>query len=335
MNAHKSIMGLSSLEIRVASAVAPAKLILMGEHFVVYGCPAIAIPVPGLELQATLRYEPESFQFSDSGICSSSSEILRDSTNGSSGIRPRTHLQSCVHISARHFGMDPERLHVEVCSSIPVGSGLGSSAAVSVAVARAVAGLVDGLDSAELSASIRKISIEAETLAHGKPSGIDTEVCITQRAVRFVKGSEPDVVRWGRSPRIGLVLMNTGVPSSTSHMVARASKYIQRNSAGFERLRKEYIKDLEKTCAALEEGDYKALGVLADRQHERLRILEVSSPELEKLVITARALGANGAKLSGAGGGGVAFAVCEGGEEERLGEKLRAEGIDVVKSTRI
>lgn len=335
MNAYKSIMGLSSREIRVASAVAPAKLILMGEHFVVYGCPAIAIPVPGLELQATLRYEPESVQSFDSDICSSSSEIFRDSPNGSSGIRPRTHLQTCVDISARHFGMDPERLHVEVCSSIPVGSGLGSSAAVSVAVARAVAGLVDGLDRDELSTSIRKISIQAETLAHGKPSGIDTEVCITERAVRFVKGLKPDVVIWQRPPSIGLVLMNTGVPSSTSHMVARASEYIQRNSAGFERLREDYIKDLDKTCVVLGEGDYKALGVLADRQHERLKILEVSSPELEKLVITARALGAHGAKLSGAGGGGVAFAVCAGGEEESLGERLRAEGIDVVKATRI
>lgn len=320
---------------RTESAVAPAKLIVFGEHFVVYGCPAVAVPVPGLELKATLRMESGDAETAGSGVKADNRDSLFSFSAGAGEIRPRTHLQACLEFSSEEFGLDSKMLSVETASSIPVGSGLGSSAAVSVAVAKATAKLAGMADSPEFMSLVRKVSIKAETLAHGRPSGIDTEVCLTGRALRFIMGESPEPVAGAGKRSIGLVLMSTGESSSTALMVAKAGEFIRSNPGLFEKLRSEYMVSFKAVLAAMEEGDCKLLGKLADAQHERLRILGVSSPELDRLVNAARAEGAMGAKLSGAGGGGVAFAVCEGGDEEQIAEKLRGKGINVVKAARI
>lgn len=313
---------------------APAKLILMGEHFVVHGCPAVAIPVRGLDLEATLWWRGRRDEHLPG--CEKSPEVAgrrkRQAESGD-GIRPTSHLKACVELAARHFGLDPDRIDVDICSSIPVGSGLGSSAAVSVAVAGAVAKLAGRWDPPRSVDELRTISLAAETLAHGKPSGIDTEVCLTQRAVLFTKGSEPTPMTWERAPCMGLVVMNTGVASSTAKMVSLASDFADTHPREFERLCDETREAVERTKDALQRGDLEQLASLIDHQHGRLRELGVSCQELERDIATARRLGALGAKLSGSGGGGVAFAVCPLGHEGVLGGRLEAEGVDVVKAT--
>jgi mevalonate kinase len=327
----------------------------MGEHFVVYGTPALAVPVAGLELCAEIiGSEPECRGGSRAEPGSGEPAFADSLPKGSAeptNIEPRSHLHACLELACMYFDVPACGLDVEVCSSIPIGAGLGSSAAVSVAVARAVAELRGRADGVDLVESIRSVSMEAERRAHGKPSGIDTEVCLTGCALRFTKGSTPQRLELGRpasgagpngagpngagSGSVGIVVMNTGIPSSTARMVALAGEYARENSRRFERLSEETGKAVDSAARALIDGDAPWLGQLMTDQHGRLKEIGVSCADIETLVTAALEEGALGAKLSGAGGGGVVVAACEAADAAGLASRLEERRVDVLAATRI
>ena len=284
-----------------ATGKAGGKAILAGEHFVVHGAPAIAVPLPGVGLEAQLGLP-------------------------SRGAPPSGHVAACLRVVAERWGgPDPAGLSVIIRSDIPIGAGLGSSAALSVALARAAARwLGRSVDDGEL----REVSLACERIAHGNPSGVDTEVAVTGQAVRFVRGEPPRAL--GVAANLGLVVCDTEAPASTREMVEAVARLRAADPAGFERrLRRaaELVDDAERALAT---GDLGALGRALDENQELLAAIGVSTPGIERLVAAARRAGAAGAKLTGKGGGGTVIAVCAATATTAVTDMLRQGGWKVV-----
>lgn len=291
----------------LATGRAPAKAILMGEHFVVHGSPALAVPVHALQIRVTLK--------------EGAPQPLDD------------HLHYCLSVAQEQLGNGarlPERLEVE--STIPMGTGLGSSAALSLAVARAVAAAA-GRQVAE--ETLRELSMRCERRAHGRPSGIDTEVCLTGRPVWLVPGQPPEPLDAGEAPRIGLIVALASEGVSTAGMIARVERFRQAAPERFQELQRFTGRLTTEARERLLDGDAARLGLLMAQQHETLREIGVSSPELDRAASRVTEAGAAGAKLSGSGGGGVVIAVATADELPQVAARARRAGLDVLSAARI
>lgn len=308
---------------RQGSGRSPAKLILMGEHFVVYGSPALAIPVPALMLSV------RAYQLGPSMSIPVRTEVTATARErpGVESIPASSHLLSCRDLACARLGLDPDELGISVESSIPVGAGLGSSAALSVAMARALAALAGLAGDTETDHLVRSISLDAEKLAHGRPSGVDTEVCLTERPLLFSTHQKPSPLSEKKPSRLGFLVLDTGESASTAEMVERVAGFRRASFARFESLQAETSECVTQAAFALERGDHHDLGRFLGLQQQRLDEIGVSTPSLERLVEQALDAGASGAKLSGSGGGGVVVAVCSISDMEKVRGRLRDRAI--------
>ncbi len=286
----------------VATGVAPGKAILMGEHFVVHGTPALAVPLSELTLTAELSRASEPVPL------------------------PEGHLGFCLRLLLDAFGASGLPVAVQIQSDIPVGSGLGSSAALSVALARAVADLLDMPLSADRE---RELSMACERQAHGRPSGVDTEVCMTGRPVWAEQGRFAPLDGPGLA-RVGLLALYCGPGGATSEMIERVAGFQQRAGDRFAQLATETRSRCHATREALLRGGAADLGARLTQQHQVLQEIGVSTPALDDAVEAALAEGAAGAKLSGAGGGGLAVAVSPVEAVADIAQRLRDRGQNVV-----
>lgn len=284
---------------------APAKAILMGEHFVVHGSPALAVPVKSLSLEVVLEESAQQAPLPG-------------------------HLGFCFWTAREAYDRQCSvPLSVQVKSSIPEGAGLGSSAALSLAMARAVAEAFRTPTDVD---SLREVSMACERQAHGKPSGIDTEVCLLAQPVWAQPGAPFEALEGEGIGRIGLIVLDSGPGGATAHMIRQVSEYRDANPERFSVLTSDTRKRSSKACEALLTGDVTRLGGLLDAQHGALSEIGVSTEALDQVVTCARELGAAGAKLSGAGGGGVAVAVAPVNEVRELARKLRRAGCRVISA---
>lgn len=279
----------------VFTASAPGKIILFGEHAVVYGEPAIAVPVTQVRARATVLPNPRGAR-GQVRILAPDVELdaLLDDL-------PVDHpLAAAVRGVA--FALGVERLPactLRIASTIPVASGLGSGAAVSVAVVRALGGFLGRPLPDE---QVNALAFEVEKLHHGTPSGIDNTVVTYNRPVFFVKGEPPEVFTIARP--FTIVIGDTGVSSPTKETVADVRRGWQAEPERFERLFAAAGSIARAARQAIEEGFPDRLGPLMDENHALLQAMGVSSPALDRLVEAAREAGALGAKLSGGGRGG-------------------------------
>lgn len=252
---------------------APGKVILAGEHAVVYGHRAIALAVDR-RTRVRLRSRPGPSGIDHSAIAD-----------------PRLWPALATLLPAEGVGLSIE-------SELPVGCGLGSSAALSVALIRALA-RAEGRE-AELEELVEK-GFRVERVFHGNPSGVDHTVAAMGGAVLYRRGEAPVRLRLGRPLR--LVIANTGTPGNTAEMVAgvRARGHAAEIAA---------IGALvEEVARAVEAGG--PIGALLRENHRLLRAIGVSTPRLDAVAAAMEAAGAAGAKLAGAGGGGVVLALVE------------------------
>ena len=273
---------------------APGKIILFGEHAVVYGKPAIAIPVAGM--RATAWSEP-----GEEGITINAMDIKKKYKLGSDN-QFSVLAQSILSISDEN---EPN-LTINLTSKLPQGSGMGSSAATSTAVCRALSGHL-GVNLAEN--EISELVFEAEKIVHGTPSGIDNTVVAYEMPVYFVKGKKPRTFDPGNIFR--LVIGDTGIEASTKKTVANVRKAWEKEP----RLMEGYFDEIEKVTRngkiALEKGDRELVGELMDENHKLLNSIGVGHKSLEKLIDIAHEKEALGAKLTGGGGGGNMVALAE------------------------
>ena len=302
---------------------APGKVILLGEHAVVYGQPAIAVPVTQVRATATIESAPPG-----DGLTIVAADLGR--TVRLATAPPDEPLAAAAWLTLGHLSAAEPDATVTIRSSIPIASGLGSGAAVSAALIRALtAFLGHPIPPEELSPLV----FEVEKIHHGTPSGIDNTVVVYEQPVYFVRGQPIERIAVGAP--FTLLIGDTGLPSPTKEVVADVRRAWERSPARFDALF-DQIGDLTlEARQAIAAGDLGTLGRLMDLNHELLSEMGVSAPVLDELVRAARAAGAWGAKLSGAGRGGNVVALVEEADAADVEKALLLAGARQVIRTQI
>jgi len=295
------------------SAQAPGKIILFGEHAVVYGQPAIAAPLSQVCARAVVSAEPLRpagsvlIQAPDLGF----EARLEDLEPGDPlGFAVRQVLQAC-RIDR------PPACTIRITSTIPIAAGLGSGAAVSVALIRAFSAFLGfRLPGGQVS----ELAFAVEQLYHGTPSGIDNAVIASGQPVYYVR--ERPIQTLKLPAPFTLVIGDTGVQSSTAITVGNVRRGWQKEPERYDTLFRQAGKIAEKARVLIESGRPMEMGALMDENQQVLQALGVSSPELETLILTAKTAGALGAKLSGGGGGGNMIALVDDDMAETVSQAL-------------
>ncbi|MBI3158773.1 MAG: mevalonate kinase [Chloroflexi bacterium] len=299
------------------TATAPGKVILFGEHAVVYGQPAIAVPVTQVQARATVA--------PGIGLPSGTIQVQAPEIALDSPLRalPLDHaIKQAIDLTLAAVGVaQPPAFKLKITSTIPLAAGLGSGAAVSVAAVRAVSAFLGHPLADE---QVNAIAFEIEKIHHGTPSGIDNTVVTYAQPVYFVKG-QPIETFVIHTP-FTLVIGDTGVASPTGIAVRDVRKAWEADKGGYEGLFDECGRIASAARRAIESGEAGALGPLMDENHTLLQAMGVSSPELDRLVQAARAAGAAGAKLSGGGRGGNMIALAREVDPDRLANALMEAG---------
>ena len=233
---------------------APGKIILFGEHAVVYGKPAIAIPVSGMRASAWS-------ETGENGLTINALDIGKKFNLKSEKNQFSVLAQSVL---ARTNQNEPN-LTINLSSKLPQGSGMGSSAATSTAVCRALSGYL-GVNLAEN--EISELVFDAEKVVHGTPSGIDNTVVAYEMPVYFVKGEKPVTFEPGK--KFFLVIGDTGIEASTKETVSNVRKSWKKEP----RLMNGYFDEIERITdngkIAIEEGNTEMVGEMMNENHELL-----------------------------------------------------------------
>jgi mevalonate kinase len=295
-----SIRGFKLNAMPAFSASAPGKIILFGEHAVVYGRPAIAVPVLQVRAKAIVMAEPKS----PPGQVRLIAPDINLETNLSN--LPEYHPLAVV---IRKAAVALQLTHIPACrihisSTIPIAGGMGSGAAVSVAILRALSASV-GHPLADQ--QISDLVYEVEQIYHGTPSGIDNTVITYAKPVYFVKAKGFEILPVRRP--FTLVIADSGIKSPTSLAVGEVRQAWEQDPQQFEQLFDSVGKIAISGRKAIETGKIEAIGPLMNENHALLQKIGVSSPELDALVEVALRAGSLGAKLSGAGRGGSMIAL--------------------------
>ena len=296
-------------------AYAPGKVILFGEHAVVYSQPAIAVPVTQVQAKTTVEAGPEG-----QGITIVAKDLERSYTLEQAP--PGDALRAIVVSTLEHIGVGTKHdLAITVSSTIPIARGLGSGAAISTAIVRALSQHFENLLSPQ---TISDLVYETEKIHHGTPSGIDNTVVAFEKPVYFVRDQKIEAFSVKR-PFL-LAIADTGIASPTKIAVSHVRRGWERERGKYEELFDEIGTIAEMGRCAIERGEIEAVGQLMNENHRLLQLMGVSSPELEGLVEAAREGGALGAKLSGAGRGGNIIALITQETRSRVELMLRLAG---------
>ncbi len=296
---------------------APGKIILFGEHAVVYGQPAIAIPV--MDVNATVRVTPilnaelgkVRVQASEIGLDELLEDLPEENPLGAA-IRITLHEITPNHTPA---------FEIQIDSNIPISAGMGSGAAVTVAIIRALSAF---LGRPLPNKRISKLAYEVEKLHHGNPSGIDNTVVTFQKPVYFQR--EEPIQTLSISHPTHWVIADTGEKTPTRETVAAVRALYDGAPQVYEEIFAEIGSIVRVARQALSVGDLPFLGQLLDKNQQFLRDLQVSSPKLENLISAAREAGAVGAKLSGGGRGGNMIALVPPERSRQVEEALLQAG---------
>lgn len=274
---------------------AHSKIILIGEHAVVYGYPAISLPL--LEVEVTCRVVPATTPW----------RLFEEDT-----------LSMAVYASLEYLNITDAYIRCQIDSAIPEKRGMGSSAAISIAAIRAVFDYYQ----AELPRDVLEILVNrAEMIAHMNPSGLDAKTCLSDQPIRFIKNVGFEELAMDLSAY--LVIADTGVYGHTREAIQVVE------SKGKEALPFLYaLGELTQQAEeAIKARDAMMLGEILTKAHGNLKEIGVSSLEADALVETALEHGALGAKMSGGGLGGCIIAlVADYHQAQDLAERLEEKG---------
>ena len=298
----------------MASSSAPGKIILFGEHAVVYGRPALAIPVSEVQATATVSANPRGGVWIESPGIELSCELSLLTTE-----HP---LAAVIHSAFSALGitrLPACTIHLE--STIPVAAGLGSGAAISIAILRA---LSEHLGARLSDEQVNRLAFEVEKIHHGMPSGIDNTVITYARPVYYIKGEPIKTFRVGAE--FTIVIGDTGISAPTKESVGAVHRLWETDMLRWEKIFDQVGEIVWEARQAIECGDNAELGRLMDANHALLQEMTVSSVELDHLTEAAHKSGAQGAKLCGGGRGGNMIALVDKVNAPALAEALLTAG---------
>jgi len=286
-----------------ASGSASGKIILLGEHAAVYGRHALAVPIVNAMTAHCGRTKgPVTLQIAAWSV-SESFDKKAESVSGAAEV---------LHSLLAQLSIPPTGIEVTVETRLQAAQGLGASAALAASMARALSACFElGLQDDE----VNRLTFECEKLAHGEPSGIDNAVAVYGQPLLFRQNNQPPLELIELQSAPPLVVVSSGIRGMTREQVAGVRQRYEKNTSLYEAI----FSDIDALSLAAHQAlikeDYDELGVQMNICHGLLNAIEVSTPELEKMVALAREQGAAGAKLTGAGGGGSIVALCPGRQD--------------------
>ncbi|MBT7392462.1 mevalonate kinase [archaeon] len=285
----------------------PGKIILFGEHAVVYGKPAIAAPVNSLTTNVKLKETDDEI----------SKIIVPDKS-----LTPeeRNRLEELVELMKKELDIK-DNFHITIDSSIPISSGMGSSASLCVSIAKSLfLHKNNSVDVDELS----KLALIGEKIFHGNPSGIDTNVISYNQTLFFQKKKKNEFIKIKKP--LNILIADSGIKGSTKRAVSLVKKKYEENKIIYSKI----FDDMEKISIvskkAIEEGDIEKLGRMMTLNHALLKMIGVTNEKLDYMFSSAIDYGAYGAKISGAGMGGNIIALVKEEDIENITEALRENG---------
>ncbi|MBI5945558.1 MAG: mevalonate kinase [Chloroflexi bacterium] len=304
-------------------ASAPGKVILFGEHAVVYGRPALAVPVTQVHVDVEVLDSPRKGIFIHApgiDLHAELNSLPPDHPIASVILKVLSSPNTSPHFLDEKMG-GLRGVNISIASTIPVASGLGSGAAVSVALIRALSSFANKSLSDD---EVNSLAYEIEKLHHGTPSGIDNSVITYNQPVYFIKGQPIETFKVGKP--FTIVIGDTGISALTKESVGDVRRLWLRDSVNLETIFDEIGQISLIARRSIESGKPELLGELMDQNHALLQSLTVSSHELDNLVEAARNAGALGAKLSGGGRGGNMIALADPATAQSVAEGLMSAG---------
>ena len=310
-------------------ASAPAKVILFGEHFVVYGSPAILAAINkriSVDARIIIPNENKIIVRSDIGVAGeynnnngkfnaleggSKAKALLDPLYGA--IRQVLLLRNKKNIG----------IEIGISSSVPAGIGLGSSAASCVATVAAVDSLFEKNPSRQ---TVCKLAIKSERLIHKRSSGADCYVSTFGGLMQYY-GKSKSFKKIETKESLSLVVASTGIKHSTSELVAGVKRFKDTNRTLFESLSKQASDICLQACTAIETGKYDKIGELMNQNQIILQQIGISHHKVHDIIDICRKAGAIGAKMTGAGGGGAVIALAASKQEStKIASHIKAAG---------
>lgn len=290
------------------------KIILLGEHAVVYGSHAIAAPVP-LAMQAKVsdnNKEGIHLLIPRWGV---EERLYR-------GVKHKYSIYQSLDLILDELGLHDQNMQIEVFPHVPRAMGLGGSAALAVAIIRALSehykiNITDG--------RIADLAYKSENIVHGTASGIDNTLATYGRFIQFKRGTPPVMDNIEVKEPIRVVIGLTWVESLTAKMVARVAKAWEGNKKLYNHIFRQIDELVLEAGEAIKTGNLVQLGELMNINQGYLNALQVSGREIEEIIDIARNNGALGAKLTGGGGGGAIIALCPD-NWELVAKAIRAAG---------
>lgn len=301
---------------KAAIGIAHSKLILVGEHAVVHGQPAIAIPFPLVGVESTVERVLGTVKI-DSSFYHGPIDSAPSSLAG---------VVNCIRETLQFLGLPCQDLLIKIKSSIPPGKGLGSSASVAIAVIKSLFNYADRKYTQE--ELFRFVNV-AETYAHGAPSGIDPLTITSDCPVWYEKGQETNYI----SPKsdFHFIVADTGRMADTRSAIESVASLLKSAPKIFQSKLERLGEITYQVREALEKASKQVLGQLLNEAQKELEALGVSDAGLNRLIYFALQEGALGAKLTGGGNGGCIIALAQNEiHSKQLTEKLKRFGAQTV-----
>lgn len=301
---------------KTAIGLAHSKFILIGEHAVVHGQPAIAIPFPLIGVETVIEEVPGAIKI-DSAFYHGPMNLAPTSLQG---------VVNCIKGTLEYLKIPAKNLLVRISSSIPPGKGLGSSASVAISVVRSLFAFANETYTEEELLDLANIS---ETYAHGQPSGIDALTITANSPVWFEKNYP---IRYlSLKEDLHFIVADSGRVGDTKTSVDSVTNLLKSAPRRIQRKLERIGELTHQAKHALEKAGKHLLGQLLNEAQKELEYLGVSDAGLNRLIYFARQEGALGAKLTGGGNGGCIIALAQNEVHSRqLAEKLRKYGAHAV-----